>query len=203
MPQLRAVLFDLDGVLVDSYEVWKALLVEAVAEFGGEPFDDAAFAEVWGQATDADVKRFLPRVPRADLDRFYGAHLSVHLGRTRATPGARAALLEVRARGLGHAVVTNASRETARLILAASALDVLVDVVYAADDVAQAKPAPDMVVAALARLGVAAAEAILVGDSRYDLEAGHAAGVRVVGLGLAADWSIASLVELPALLARL
>lgn len=201
--KLRAVLFDLDGVLVDSYDIWKHVLHEAVEHFQGLPFTDADFRAVWGQAPDADVNRFLPGVSRPDLERFYGERFSGRLGGVPALPGAREALADVRGRGLGRAVVTNAPRRVAEDLLAVTELRALVELVIGADEVARPKPAPEMIERALAGLAAAPAEAILVGDSRYDVMAGKAAGVYVVGVGVAADETVASLAELPAIVSRL
>jgi len=108
-----------------------------------------------------------------------------------------AAVLEaLRARGLTVAVVTNTMTPLAYDILAAARLAALVDVVACADQVARAKPAPDLVLHALARLGLDASEAWMTGDSRFDREAAEGAGVRFVGYRQSGERRVESLIEL-------
>ena len=68
----RAVLFDLDGVLVDSREVWFRLLNAAAERFGAPPIDAAAFEAMWGQGVDADAKTLDCPIDR--LEAFYNEH---------------------------------------------------------------------------------------------------------------------------------
>jgi HAD superfamily hydrolase (TIGR01509 family) len=199
---LEAVLFDLDGVLADSYQVWKALLREAAARFGGLPVSDEDFQAVWGQDPAADVERFLPAADQQALESFYARRFPLHVHRVRPMHGARRLLEYVRSRGLSSGVVTNAPRAAAGVTLRALGFDGLVDTLVGSDDVRRAKPSPQMVRLALERLSVGAASAVLVGDSRFDLQAGRAAGVLVIGLGQDADLRVESLDEIPALLVQ-
>src|SRR5438876_68556 len=112
-PRLRAVLFDLDGVLVDSYRAWRAVLDDAVLAFGGRPVTDAAFDAAWGQSVADDVRAFLPQVPAARLQEFYVENFARRSGRARVLDGAAEALDACRARGLRTACVTNAPRSVA------------------------------------------------------------------------------------------
>ncbi len=60
---LRAVLFDLDGVLVDSYRVWFHLLNGAAKELGYPPISPEVFQSCWGQGIEADVEKFFTATP--------------------------------------------------------------------------------------------------------------------------------------------
>ena len=68
---LRAVLFDLDGVLVHSYEVWFQVMNDVARALGAAPISRAAFAESWGQGVVADVERFFPMVTVQELVHLY------------------------------------------------------------------------------------------------------------------------------------
>jgi HAD superfamily hydrolase (TIGR01509 family) len=98
-------------------------------------------------------------------------------------------------RGILRAVVTNTPADLARRVLADKGFATRLEVVAAAGEAAE-KPAPDLVRLALARLGVAPAEAIFVGDSDSDLRAARAAGVRMIGLGHEGDARIGALADL-------
>ena len=197
---LRAVLWDLDGVLLDSYEVWYHLLNETSRAFGGIEISRQMMRDGWGQGVAADVERFFPHKTVAETEAYYHAHFMEHARYLRVDPDARAVTAELRRRGLAQAVITNTPSPLAREILAAAGLEL--DTVVGGTDVPNAKPAPDMVREACRRLGVAETESLVVGDSRYDLEAARGAGVTCIGLRMDADARIervSDLLGLPAL----
>ena len=66
---VRAVLFDMDGVLIDSYGAWRRVVDDARERFGRPPLDDDEFAGGWGQGLDADVVRWFTGVYQAELAR--------------------------------------------------------------------------------------------------------------------------------------
>ncbi len=191
---LRAVLWDLDGVLIDSYEVWFHLLNETSRAFGGIEVSRQVMRDGWGQGIEADVQRFFPHRTVAETEAYYHAHFMEHARHLRVDPDARAVITELRRRGLAQAVITNTPSPLAREILAAAGLEL--DTVVGGTDVPNAKPAPDMVREACRRLGVAESEALVVGDSRYDREAASGAGVKFVGLRIDGDARIEKLSEL-------
>lgn len=194
---IRAVLWDLDGVLIDSFEVWFHLLNATSRAFGGIEISRQAMHDGWGQGVSADVLRFFPHKTVAETEAHYHAHFMEHASHLRVDPDARAVTAELRRRGIAQALITNTPSPLAREILQAAKLEL--DDVVGGTDVPNAKPAPDMVREACRRLGVTASEAIVVGDSRYDLEAAHGAGVHCIGLRLDADSRIERLSDLLAL----
>jgi phosphoglycolate phosphatase/AHBA synthesis associated protein len=191
-----AVLFDMDGVLVRSEEAWLRVLEDAGRRFRGSPVTREEFAPTFGQGTAADVSVFGLRCTPAELDAFYVEHLPRYAGEVWVNPDARELLETLAARGLRRAVVTNSVSPLARALLGAAHLLEFFEVLACADLVANSKPAPDLVLYALGRLGVAPGSAVMVGDSRFDRGAAQAAGVRFVGLGLDGDARIERLGEL-------
>jgi phosphoglycolate phosphatase/AHBA synthesis associated protein len=115
-------------------------------------------------------------------------------------PEAAPLLAELTRRGIARAVVTNTVGELTAKILERAGLLEHFSVRATSDRVAHAKPAPDLVQLACSELGVAPAEAWMVGDSRFDRGAAGAAGVHFVGLGLDGDARIEGLAGLLALL---
>jgi HAD superfamily hydrolase (TIGR01509 family) len=177
MAGLKAVLWDLDGVLVDTYEVWFFLLNDVAARHGYPGIDRALYQKSWGQGMEVDVKNFYPRHTvdqvRAEYERYYGDHLH-HL---KVMDGARAGLEAVR---LPKAVITNSPTPLAEQALGLAKLRDCFDTVVGCDQVPASKPAPDGVLLACKRLGVRPDETILVGDSRFDEGAAKSAGTAFV-----------------------
>lgn len=195
---IRAVLFDLDGVLIDSYEVWFQLLNGAAHDLGHPEVTRAAFEDTWGQGIAADIETFFPGHSVAELERYYEEHFLDHAEHLRIDPTAAPLLEGLRRRGIGTALVTNTAAPLARATLARAGL--VLDEVVGGTDVPAAKPAPDMVHAACRTLGVAVGEAFLVGDTDYDRLAAVSAGMRFVGMRTEGDPRIEALVEVLALL---
>jgi phosphoglycolate phosphatase/AHBA synthesis associated protein len=195
---LRAVLFDMDGVLLKSEEAWAHVVAAAGEHFRGRPVTREEFQPTFGQGTEADVRVFALRCTPAELNRFYIEHFPRYAEHVWVNPEARGLLETLGAQGLGRAVVTNTVSPLAATLLEAARLTDCFEYVACADQVPRSKPAPDLVLHALERLRVAAGEALMVGDSRYDQGAAGAAGVRFVGLGLDGDARIERLSQLRA-----
>lgn len=173
--------------------VWRRappLVFPGVAPEAAAPHERAWWREVVRQTFLAADSASRPD----DLDACF-AELFSHFAQARAwraRPGAEAALRGLRADGRATAVVSNFDRRL-RGVLDGLGLGALLDTVVLPSDAGAAKPAPAIFALALERLGVAAAEALFVGDdARRDLAGARAAGLRAV--------TLATLEDLPALL---
>ena len=184
MKPLAAVLFDLDGTLIDSMELirrsyWHALRVHR----GSEP-ELAHWLEGVGRPLRWQFARVAhdPEEIEAMLATYRAYNLAHHDGAVRAFPGAVEAVQALAQRGLALGIVTSKLHASARRGLALCGFEGLFRAVVASDDVSEHKPHPAPVRAALAELGVAADEAVMVGDSPHDLAAGRAAGTRTAAV---------------------
>jgi HAD superfamily hydrolase (TIGR01509 family) len=191
---VQAVLFDLDGVLVHSFEAWVRLMNATAQHFGYPPVDRDRFQSVYGQSTTEDVRTFFPGETVERVEAFYDAHFTDFKGSVEADPAAAQVLSALEERGVRLAVVTNTASALAREILTRSGL--WIDTVVGGNDVPQAKPSPDMVHRACELLSVVPRDAVMVGDSHYDQAAALAAGVRFVGLGIDGDERLEHLADL-------
>jgi phosphoglycolate phosphatase/AHBA synthesis associated protein len=194
---MRGVLFDMDGVLVKSEEVWFRVVEAAGVRFRGRAITRDEFFPTFGQGTAADIPVFGLSCTTAELDAFYVTHFVEHLDAMWVNPDARPLLERLKTAGVKLALVTNTVAPLAQRILSQAKLEGLFDALATADRVAHAKPAPDLVLLALKELGVAASEAGMVGDSKYDRQAAGAAGVRFFGLGLDGDVRLERLSDFP------
>jgi phosphoglycolate phosphatase len=221
VPQtLRAVLFDLDGTLLDTAADIASALNHALAPRGAFTTDQVR--QMIGRGVPTLIERALQRLnvaagepERAAIQqRFYTHYQQLHDGDeflTRPYPGAAQALGALFARGMKIAVVTNKPRDAAVAVLARLGLHNWIHVVVGGDSCAQRKPHPRPLLLALERLGVRATQALMVGDSQIDVETARAAGVPILCVPygynegadprtLPCDGFVESLGELPGLL---
>ncbi|HEX3549869.1 MAG TPA: HAD family hydrolase [Candidatus Elarobacter sp.] len=182
-----AVLFDVDGTLIDSNDAHARAWVAALAEAGYDvPFERVR--PLIGMGGDRVLPALVPKL-RDDTEpgksitaRRLAIFKERELPNIRPTPGARELLEAVRARGARVVVATSAKKSELDDLLARGDLGPLVDVASTSDDAESSKPAPDIVEAALRKGGVAARDAVLIGDTKYDVEASQRAGVPCVAL---------------------
>ena len=203
MRTVSAVLFDLDGVLVESREATERVWLEWAGRNGiGEAELRSAMHGVRSVEVVRALRPELDAVAESDqIER----RQAEDLAGLRAIPGAAEALRALR--GDRVAVVTSATRELAAARLGAGGIELPAVVVYAGD-VSRGKPDPEGYLAAAERLGVDPAEAVVVEDSPPGVEAGRAAGAATVAVTsthaaaelAAADVVIETLEELPGVL---
>jgi phosphoglycolate phosphatase len=176
----RAILFDFDGTLADSYAAITASVNHVREYFGLSPMTEEEVKPFVGRglavlltevAKEADLKLSLA---------LYGEHHpKVIRSYTHLLPGARETIAAVKKRGCLVGVCSNKNASFTRDLLEFFQLSALVDVVLGPDDVPRPKPAPDMLLTALARLGVAPEEALYIGDMTVDIATARSAGIRV------------------------
>ena len=180
----RAVLFDLDGTLIDSIELIRRSFRHMLFEHGFDGNDDSLWRRGIGRPLDVQLAE-LARDP-ADVGAMvatYRAYNNAHHDElVTAFPGVRESLETLRAAGQRLGIVTSKARTGALRGLAHTGLANYFDVIVAANDVVRPKPASDPVLAALATLDVAPERATTVGDALPDLQAGRAAGTRTVAV---------------------
>jgi phosphoglycolate phosphatase len=180
LAQIHSVLFDFDGTLGDSYPAIAASVNHVRAVHGLPPL---AENEVRRHVGRGPVHLIQQTVPGADIDQvvaLYRAHhpLVMRCG-TRLLPGAVEAVNAAKWTGRRVAVCSNKPGSFTRDLLEYLGLACHMDLVLGPEDVALPKPAPDMLLAGLAKLDLAAGAALYVGDMVVDIETARAAGVRV------------------------
>jgi membrane protein len=184
--QIKAILFDIDGTLVDSNDMHVLAWEEAFAGIGAT-FDRQIVHDQIGKGTDMLVPRLLPDLDEAAQQKIGDAHGCIFKAKFlgEAKPFKQAHDLLAHAHGLGQQVVLASSAPGPELehyldLLEARAL---VAATTSSDDVERTKPAPDIFATALAKLlGIDAKEALVVGDTPYDIEAAGKCGIAAVAL---------------------
>jgi HAD superfamily hydrolase (TIGR01509 family) len=183
---LRAVLLDVDGTLVDSNDAHARAWVDAFAEFGHE----VAFERVRpliGKGGD----KLMPEVSGLDSESAEGKRIDQrrsaifherYLPGLEPFPGVTELLERLRADGLALVVATSAKNEELEPLLEVCGAARFVTGRTSSDDAENSKPDGDIVAAALSRAKVSASEALMLGDTPYDVEAAGRAGVETVAL---------------------
>lgn len=180
---MQAVLWDMDGTLLDPNGSIRGALDAAVAYGGFDPFgeDDVLIGmplrDILRTRTQDDD------VIEAMVEEFRRVSYEETWRMVAWYPGIRETLAWCRDQGLKTAVVTTKGELEAEVLLEKLDARHLFDAVVGDDDVRALKPDPAPVLEACRRLGVAPRNAVMVGDTCYDVDAGRAAGCATIGVG--------------------
>ncbi len=190
---LRAVLFDMDGTLVETEEYWGEALFELAGRLGGRMSPEARAATVGTSMrvamdvlyADLGVTRTEDQV-QGDIDQILDAVAAMMTERLVWRPGAQELLAAVHAAGLRTALVTTTPRSLAALVIehiqAGFPDGGPFDVTVCGDEVPARKPDPAPYRQAMAALGVSAEESVVIEDSLVGVTSGLAAGAAVLGV---------------------
>lgn len=174
---IRHISFDLDGTLVESFDVMRQAWEAATGRLGIR----CGF-ERYRRYVGLPFDRILQNIGlsdyRAELTEHYFAATRANQHRINVIEGAEAVLAEARARGLGTSVITSKPRRNAEPLLREVRLDV--DMLVCADDVARGKPDPMSANLLCAQFGVAPGEVLYVGDMVFDLQFALNSGLQFV-----------------------
>ncbi|MGD9783343.1 MAG: phosphoglycolate phosphatase [Hyphomicrobiaceae bacterium] len=184
-PGLRALVFDLDGTLIDSAPDIHAAANRLMSEFALPAFDLTTITSYIGNGIPKLVERCLHATGATDrvpldhaIARFKAFYAEEPAVRTKPYPGVVEALASFREVGCRLGVVTNKAEDLSRAALTDLDLDRYFDVVIGGDTLASKKPDPEGLLLAIARLGASPASALYVGDSEVDGDTAAAAGLR-------------------------
>lgn len=186
--RLRLVLFDCDGTLVDSAGVIAAAMAAAFHREGLPAPSDAEVRSIIGLSLDRAVARLAQRHPEAPVAMLVESYKNAYRDQALAAadreptfPGTHETLAALAAPGTLMGVVTGKSRRGLDRILATHDIARHFVVTVTADDAAS-KPAPDMVLQAIAATGAEAADTVVIGDTVFDIEMARSAGAAAIGV---------------------
>src|SRR6056297_21460 len=186
-------ILDIDGTLIESNDAHARAWVDTAGEFGYE----VAFEQVRpliGMG-GSEVLQALTGLRDSEPDGRQIKNRSGEIFRERylpgldPAPGARALLQRFEADGIRRIVATSASPDRVAALLAQARVDDLVEDATSSGDVEESKPAPDIVEAALEQAGCAPRQALMIGDTPYDIDAASKAAVAIIVVRCGGWWT--------------
>ena len=183
----KAVIFDVDGTLIDTVDLHAAAWVETFRRYGREISHDEVRGQI-GKGGDQLMPVFLP----ADLIERQGEEIEAfrkelfkrdYLPRARPFPGVRPLFERIRAAGQHIVLASSGKADEVEHYKKLADIADLIDDATSSDDAERSKPYPDIFQAALGRIApIGPEDAVVVGDTPYDAEAAGKAGLRTVGV---------------------
>ena len=178
---IKAVLFDMDGVLIDSHDAWFYIFNKTYNKFEGKTITVKEFDRcLWAKAFDKIAKRYFT-VSLKKIRECYRELYDDYKKRIKIMKNAKKTVSALKEKGLKIGIVSNTQRGVVKKILKDVGLAEFFDLFLGGDDVIRGKPAPDMVLKALKLLKLKKDEVVLVGDTKWDKKAAEKAGVKFIG----------------------
>jgi HAD superfamily hydrolase (TIGR01509 family) len=184
---VKAVIFDIDGTLLDSVDLHARAWQEAFAKFGKALSYESIRSQI-GKGGDQLLPVFLSCEEQEsfgkDLEKYRGkVFKSKYLSQVKPLPGVRELLQRVKDDGRQVALASSAKEDEIEVYKRIAHIEDLVEEQASSDDAEHSKPAPDIFAAALKRLhGVTPEEAVAIGDSPYDAMAAKKLGITSIGV---------------------
>ena len=185
MGKAAAVLFDVDGTLVDTNYLNAVTWWEAFRQ-AGHDVPMAVVHRTIGMGSDLMLDKLLPgdrdSCADADIRTSHTALYAVYWSRLRPLPGAVGLLRACKKRGLAVVLASSADEREFSMLRSVLAAEDAIDEATFSGEVDASKPAPDLVKVALDKAGVPAEDAVFVGDTVWDVQACRKASVRCIGV---------------------
>jgi beta-phosphoglucomutase family hydrolase len=184
---MKGVLFDWDGVVIDSSaqheRSWEILAAEI-----SKPLPEGHFKRGFGKKNQVIIPEILCwATDSAEVERIADRKETIYRelvqrDGVRILPGARELLAALREAGIPRAIASSTPRQNLEAIFASTGLGEWFDAVVCGDDVIHGKPAPDIFLLAAERLGLAPADCVVIEDAHAGIEAAKRAGMPVLGI---------------------
>ncbi len=208
--KIEAVLFDFDGVLVDSQAASFAWLSQVISEYGYRKPREEDYREAFGM----DRRDAIKHLTKEESERKIDGMMEFAKANERSYPVDMVRLYDLEVDTLKAlsgryklGVVTNGGRSAVERFFNGANVENLFSVVVAREDVINPKPDPEPLLVAAKKLGIAPEKIVYVGDYDVDAIAGHAAGVKVIGFSKdgveGADANVLEFKEIPKAISKL
>lgn len=187
--QVKVVIFDWDGTLVDSVEHIADSLHQAATELGYPALEQEAYRDIIGLGMVEALEALYPGISREQMNAIREGYARYFFAKV-TTPqnvfaGMAEVLADLRAGGRGCAVATGKSRRGLDGALVSSGLGPHFDLTRCADET-RSKPDPAMLHDIIRHYGIQPAEAVMIGDTRYDMDMAQRIGMPAIGV----EWGV-------------
>ena len=182
---IAAALFDLDGTLVDSLDDLTDAVNHMLVGFGRIPLQPSEVRQLVGKGARNLVQRALATSAPDEIDRGLAAFTefnALHIAdKSKLYLGTRELLQQLAHRGIRMAVISNKQEALSRLILKSLEVDTFFDIIAGGDTFVEMKPSPLPLMKVIEKLSCSPANAVMIGDSINDIQAGNRAGIATIG----------------------
>ena len=194
----RGILFDMDGVLIDSEPVHEKSIIAFTAELGEALYDEAILHSFKGTPEKSMAARLLAMYPEQTLTEEQIIQRSIALFAERFDQvemigGALDFLMKSHASGRKHGLTTSASRASQQLVFETFGFGKFFDTIVTGEDITHGKPDPEPYLLTAARLGLTVGECLVIEDSINGIRSGKAAGCQVIAI--TGSFPVAALLE--------
>ncbi len=183
---VQAILFDMDGVLVNSLKTHFYAFNATFTKFGAEKVSMKTFLNrYWGIYIEKDAEMIFPRLSPPLLQEIlneYPVQIAKFVDYVQIYPDTKRVLIEFQKKTLKLGLVSSSQKKIVETTITHVGLSSYFDVVVCGDQVKKPKPAPDAILKACRTLGISPTDAVYVGDGPQDVAAGKSAGCFMVGI---------------------
>jgi len=196
MKTKKALIFDMDGVVLDSHDAWLFMFNKALEDLENRSIDEKEFNKcVWAKSFNKVCKQYF-KVPQSDVVENYYKTYPEFEKRIKPMINADETLKKLKQKGLSIALASNTPKKMIKQALSHVKLIQYFDIILGADCVKNGKPAPDIIFEALKKLNIKKQYAIFVGDTIWDKLAAEAADIEFIGFQIDSETRIDNLKDL-------
>ncbi len=193
---IKAVLFDMDGVIVDSLDTWCYVFNDTREHFGLKPLSRKEFIKDFGAPIEQDVKKYFKGKTIKEVKNVYNSYFKKRKKYVKLFPESIKTLTKLKQYNIKIGLITNSTRFITSALLNHFKLKKYFQAIVTLEDVKRRKPAPDMILKACKLLMTKPKNTILIGDTVNDMIAGRRAGCITVGYKVNGDYRVANLREI-------
>ena len=194
--EVKAVLFDLDGTLVDSFKAWFYVINDSLKYFSLKVLTKKEFEKRFGAPIEQDVKTIFNGRTISEVEHAYNIHFKKRKKYVKLFSESIQTLKNLKNKKIKLGLITSSTRYITLMTLNNFKLKKYFNVIVTMDDVKRRKPAPDMVLKACKKLKVKPENALLIGDTNNDMIAGERAGCITGGYKIRGHFKVNSLKEI-------
>ena len=194
---IKAIIFDMDGVLFESHDAWVKVFNNARKHFGFKPISVEEFDEnCWSVDSSIVVPKYFPGKTIKEVTSYYDKIFLDFINDVKLTPNVKETLKKLKEKNLKLAIATNTYHKQTERISKKLGLYNYFDAIVGADDVRIGKPQPDIIIKIAKDLGIDMDDLVFIGDTEIDMKTCKNAVCKTIGFKINGDKRIDEFKEL-------